>query len=224
MITYIVESKRRAEKLKDHQLFGHILVKIEGDLSGSADVGTVLKTIEKRLPGRLFGEVDAIYIGNFKPLNDRQVDSLYISGSILVGPNHEDNSALFNTLVHELAHAAEEVAGQFIYGDNSVQVEFLGKRKNLYQMLKDDYKLDKKMFMNPQFDQRFDNFLNSEIGYDNLGVMTSNLFISPYGCTSLREYFANGFEHYFIEGPKFIQDISPALYRKIVEILKKKDL
>jgi Mlc titration factor MtfA (ptsG expression regulator) len=45
------------------------------------------------------------------------------------------------------------------------------------------------------------------------------LFVSPYGATSLQEYFANGFEKYFLENPRAVRDISPVLYRKIEEII-----
>ena len=45
------------------------------------------------------------------------------------------------------------------------------------------------------------------------------LFVSPYGATSIHEYFANGFENYFLENPDTVRDISPVLYKKIEEII-----
>ena len=78
----------------------------------------------------------------------------------------------------------------------------------------------KKMFKNIHFSQELDDFLNREIGYDNLGVITSNLFLSPYACTDLREYFANGFEHYFRSSPEEVKTVSPVLYRKVLSLLR----
>jgi Mlc titration factor MtfA (ptsG expression regulator) len=49
------------------------------------------------------------------------------------------------------------------------------------------------------------------------------MFLSPYGCTSLREYFANCFEHYFIESPQAVQKLAPIAYKKIKAVLTKKD-
>jgi Mlc titration factor MtfA (ptsG expression regulator) len=45
------------------------------------------------------------------------------------------------------------------------------------------------------------------------------LFVSPYGATSIQEYFANGFEKYFLDSPQKVRDISPVLYSKIEEIV-----
>ena len=107
-----------------------------------------------------------------------------------------------------------------IYTDGKLAREFISKRKTLFNMLKDDYKLKEKDFIDIDFNPNLDKFMYQEIGYDNLGVMTSNLFVSPYACTSLREYFANGFEHYFRDGGQTVQEISPVLYRKIGEVLR----
>ena len=41
------------------------------------------------------------------------------------------------------------------------------------------------------------------------------LFNSPYGATSLKEYFANGFEAYYIGDRIYLSKISPYLYNKI---------
>jgi len=47
------------------------------------------------------------------------------------------------------------------------------------------------------------------------------LFYSPYGATSLREYFANGFECYFHKRDhKFLKKISPAIFSKIEQIME----
>ena len=221
MIKYIIESATTAQKRKrDYEIFGRVTVKLNDFLPDSVSLKHVIKSIESKIPEHVLYDVDAIYIGNCKPLDDRQVDSLYVSGSILVSPQHASNSDLFNTLVHEFAHAVEETAKDFIYADGDVGSEFLNKRNRLYNMLKDDYKISKKQFLNVNFDQVFDDFLNKEIGYTNLGMLTSGLFLSPYAATSLREYFANGFEHFYIEGPQQVRQFSPAVFHKITGIIR----
>jgi len=220
MIKYIYESATRAQNNRsEYELFGRITVQIANPLPEQVSVKTVLKKIENDLPEHIIYDVDSIYVGDFKPLNDRQVDSLYISGSILISNEQKSNKTLFDTIIHEFAHAVEDVAKGFIYSDGDIQNEFLQKRLYLFNILKEDYKLNKKTFVTTQFSQEFDDFLNKEIGYDNLGVITSNLFLSPYGCTDLREYFANGFEHYYRSTPQEVRRISPAVYKKIIGIL-----
>ena len=60
-----------------------------------------------------------------------------------------------------------------------------------------------------------------EVGYPVLSAMTVNLFYSPYGSTSIREYFANGFEAFYMqEDINRLKKISPELYKKIIEISK----
>ena len=45
------------------------------------------------------------------------------------------------------------------------------------------------------------------------------LFVSPYAATSIQEYFANGFEKYFLDETRTVKNVSPVLYRKIEEII-----
>jgi hypothetical protein len=45
--------------------------------------------------------------------------------------------------------------------------------------------------------------------------MTRGLFVSAYACTSLREYFANGFEEFYLGDRNYLNTISPKLYSKI---------
>ena len=221
MKNYIAESARAAQnRKKEHQIFGRVMVQIANPLPDNVNIQTVIKKIESELPEHIVYDVDAVYIGDFKILNDRQVDSLYLSGSVMISNEQESNKTLFDTFIHEFAHAVEGVANSFIYGDKEVGDEFLMKRLYLYNILKDDYKISKKMFKNIHFSQELDDFLNREIGYDNLGVITSNLFLSPYACTDLREYFANGFEHYFRSSPEEVKTVSPVLYRKVLSLLR----
>ena len=58
-------------------------------------------------------------------------------------------------------------------------------------------------------------FLYADVGYPLLTSLTMGLFISPYAATSLREYFARGFEEYYIGDRKYLTNISPVLYNKI---------
>jgi len=49
------------------------------------------------------------------------------------------------------------------------------------------------------------------------------LFYSPYAITSLREYWANGFENYLLGDRERLKDLSPILFRKVEEIISERD-
>ena len=76
-------------------------------------------------------------------------------------------------------------------------------------------------FLNAEYSEKFDDFLYLDIGYPLLRNLMSGLFLSPYAATSVREYFADAFEEYFVREQKNVKSVSPAVYFKIEELLKK---
>jgi len=56
-----------------------------------------------------------------------------------------------------------------------------------------------------------------------LATLGSGVFVSPYGITSLREYFANVFEEFFLDGEIYAKKISPEAYNKIQNLIKEKE-
>jgi len=50
-------------------------------------------------------------------------------------------------------------------------------------------------------------------------VLTAGLFSSPYSVTSISEYLANGLEDYLAGDTNYLKEISPALFKKINELL-----
>ena len=123
-------------------------------------------------------------------------------------------------LVHEIAHSFEETQPEELYEDGLLQNEFLGKRQRLFTTLKiRNYPVKLHDFQNIDYDKEFDEFLYSTVGYEALGNMSHGLFISPYAATSLREYFANAFEEFFVNDVKTVQTISPEVYKKILNYL-----
>jgi hypothetical protein len=75
----------------------------------------------------------------------------------------------------------------------------LGKRRKLYHLLQgegyDEMPLVRYEMM--EYNKIFDSFLADVVGYPTLLTLTMGLFCSPYGATSIQEYFANGFEKFF---------------------------
>ena len=109
-----------------------------------------------------------------------------------------------------------------IYDDDSIENEYVGKKKKLVALLRANdisFAGMGKLFFSDEFVDELDDFLFNNLGYDNLALLTAGLFMSPYSVTSIREYFANGFEEYINGDQNYLKDISPALYNKLENVL-----
>ena len=73
-------------------------------------------------------------------------------------------------------------------------------------------------FNDIKFNQSFDVFLYKRVGKNMLRLATTGIFIRPYGAVSLREYFATGFEAYYLGNKEALHKISPYLYQKIEQL------
>ena len=173
--------------------------------------------VEEILPPAAFNDVDAVYIGNFKELEGR--NAAFAHGAIYMSCTEPTNFDMVENLVHEVAHSLESQYGWDIYA-NDLRQEFLSKRQKLYHLLTaEGFHINPAFYGFTEYNKTFDNFLANEVGYPTLLSLTIGLFVSPYGATSLQEYFANGFEKYYLDSPRAVKKISPVLYGKIVDIV-----
>ena len=126
---------------------------------------------------------------------------------------------MLDDIIHEIAHSLEEVYSAEIYADQNMESEFLGKRIRLQGILDShDHDTSAHDFKQTDYSAGLDEFFYKEIGYPLMTSLTSGLFYSPYAATSLREYFANGFEAYFYHRDEYLSKVSPILYQKIEEL------
>lgn len=224
--SYIRESSRKAQKtLKEYTLFDDIMVVIKDKVHDDINLDFVFKTVNKRIPAHLSREIDIVYIGQFPQLKARNVESAYLNGAVFLSNLIVDDDTFINSIIHELAHNVEKIYGREVYGDQKIIDEFIEKRKRLRDTLENkDLFCDPRLYIQLEYNKLFDDFLYKTVGYDRLAIISTNLFLSPYAATSLREYFANGFEHYFVdENPKYLKSISPQLYYKINSLTKIED-
>ena len=135
--------------------------------------------------------------------------------------NHQlSEEDMIDDIIHELAHAAEETYGMIIYGDGRIEREFLAKREKLWQILSSEgYKVSHEAFLDPEYSLQLDEFFCKEVGYPKMTFLTMDLFASPYGATSINEYFANGFENYFLREQNYLKKISPRLHERVEELI-----
>ena len=210
---YIKKSLREAKEKKLHK---RVIIYIKDPLPEDFDLDYVVSQIQKTVPEHLTYEIDSIFVGQFDSLKDRELDALYQDGAIYTTNEQQSEDDMIDDIIHELSHANEETYAALIYADGKIESEFLGKRKKLLDILKaEGYNVSINTFMNTEYSKDFDMFLYKEVGYEKLTMFTMGLFVSPYGATSLREYFANGFEHYFLHDSNYVKIISPAVYEKV---------
>ena len=143
---------------------------------------------------------------------------MYQDGAIYITNNQDNDLDLIDDLIHEIAHANETNYAHIVYEDDRLETEFKHKRASLYRILKnlDSYEVPLNLVSEINYDRRIDDFLYKEVTYPVLNQLTSNLFSSPYAATSIREYFAKGFEEFYLGNRHRLKEVSPALYNKLI--------
>jgi len=214
----LLQHLNESSKLQHFMWMNRINVYNASALPDSIDLDNVLDSIESQVPSFFLSNVESIYIGDFDTLRERDLDALYEDGAIYVRAesvfSEED---LVDDLVHEISHSLEETNSLEIYGDGEIEKEFLLKRIQLLSQLSSHEApvLPRDYFLNTFYSKEFDEYLYKVIGYPLLTSLSMNIFVSPYGATSLSEYFANAFEKYFVGDFEEIKKISPQVYKKI---------
>ena len=95
------------------------------------------------------------------------------------------------------------------------------KRRQAYDALVElKFDVEWELMSKPEYEKKLDYFLHKVVGYDMLGHVINGIFVSPYSVTSLREYWAKGFEHYLLGKSYDLKDICPVLYNKIDQLFE----
>lgn len=201
------------KKLKDRKLFNKIYVWERDPVSEAVDIDKALEIIARKMPKHYFSNVEGIYIGQFPELIKRDLTALFEDSAIYITNNVFDTTDLLQNMVHEIAHAVEETIGDKIHYNQELIHEFVVKREKLKEILGlNGFDTKDYNFNEIDYNQDFDVYLYQDIGYPVLNTLTANLFVSPYGATCYREYFANGFEHFYLDDYTTVKSISPKLY------------
>ena len=222
IIDFISESLKRNKKKKVEYKFGDGYVFIKDPLPDNIDIQHVLDTVEELIPYSIRYMVESIMIGDFEEFREREINALYKDGSIYITNAQTDNEDMIDDIVHEIAHAVEEENGYDIYAlDNKLISEFRMKRHRLKSFLEDaGISTQGYDFGDVEYSLEFDDYLLHTVGYPVLSALCVGLFPTAYSPTSIREYFATGFEAYFLGDKDYLKKTCPVLYRKIKEILR----
>ena len=216
-----VSNKRFQERQREFLMKEGLQVFIKDKLTNNISLKSVLDTISSYIPSHLFAEIDSVYVGLFDDFEKKDTNAAYKDGAIYISSEQEDEQDLIDDIVHEVAHSLEAPYGYLLYGDGKLQEEFLLKRKKLYDVLEaEGLNPNLDLFLNTEYNLEMDNYLYKKVGYDRLNFIMNSygIYTSAYPATSLREYFASGFEYYFLEEPTYLAEICPALFEKIEEL------
>jgi hypothetical protein len=222
-MSWITKSAKKGRKLKDMFNLSGIDVFIKDRTPDGIDDEFVFDYISARIPFHLANGVDVIYVGQFPEMKDRQINAFYEDGAIYITNEQDDEMDMIDDIIHELAHSAEVNNQALIYGSGRLQREFKAKRENLFTVIKDIYDVPKGFLSDLDYNREIDDFLFKTVGYDILNQLVVNIFVSGYAATSVSEYFARGFEEYFIGDKDSLKKMSPVLYRIIDSLVNMED-
>lgn len=214
--SYIQNKKPRQYKL------GHIEITIVNPHPDAVDTRSAITKSLSKIPRHLLKNINSIKVGNFEQLNSRSIQALYDKQTIVLSNKHTTTDDIVDDIIHEVAHSVEEIYGQKIYSDGKIEKEFLLKRKTLWQKLKQaGFEKPLDLFLNVSYTKELDHFLYMIVGYGVIRSLSLDLFYSPYAATSLREYFANAFEAFFMkEDISRIKSVSPRVYEKLETLMR----
>jgi len=216
---YIIEQQK--EKV-EYIIADGIPLVIKDKLISDIDIKELINRIENTLPNISKHLVNSVVVANLDAFAKKKMNALYHNNIIYISNDQDDITDMLDDIVHEYSHAMEEEYGSEIYSDQSIKDEFLFKREELERIIRHQkFDISKYNFNNLEYDREFDKLLLNVIGYERLNNLTNHgLFINPYAVTSLREYFATGFEEYVMGDHRELKTISPKLYKKIYNIMQ----
>lgn len=222
-ISKIIQERagKTARKMRERHMFGgRVFVLVSDDLPKNFNLDFVLRKFEELVPEHLVYGLDGIYVGNFKFLNDKNYTATYRDSVIYVTNEQTSEKEMIEDLVHEVSHMVEEESEAEIYDDRAIENEFLKKRRALLSVLNSNgFQPPPIVMKQPEYNPYLDKFFMKTVGYPMLTTLVNGIFNSPYAATSLREYFARGFEQFVMGDRNSLRKVSPVLYSKLEELM-----
>ena len=214
--------KNRSSLIQENVSINSVDVKLQSDLPDDVNLAKILTTVKGSLPKAYFKKLDGIEVVDLEEFDERDISAKYSSNDkkLYVSANRQDdNGDMLDDIYHEIGHHVETLYPDHIYGDNAIRDEFLLKRKQLYfELASEGYDLSKYNLANPEYVKELDHFFYERVGKQMMKMVTAGISIRPYAMVSLKEYFAVGFEQYYLGNDKDLHKISPVLYKKINEL------
>ena len=199
--------------------FGGVEVNEFDPMPDKIDTKECFRMVEKIFPQHYYKDLQNIQIGHRDEFDERNITALYSDGVLYLTNRQKNNKDLLDDIVHEFAHHLEEAYTGIIYDDHSLVKEFRKKRQQLrFELRSEGYWTEEYDFTGLKYSEPLDKFLYQRVGKQMLRMVTTGIFVRPYSSVSLREYFATGFEAYYMGKRDELEKISPVLYNKVEEL------
>lgn len=219
---YIIKSSSKVLKeRREFQLFGYINVYVKDAFPSDSDINMsmVIKKIEESIPRDFVYGLELIVVGQFEDLNSRGVKAAFMDGAIYVTNEQDSVDDIYDDIVHEISHSVEKTHGSIIFSDGHLINEYIGKKQRLISLLAKDNIILPPDIPELEYSREFDEFMHYELGAEKSMNYCNGLFIETYAAVSLSEYFATGFEAYYVDNQRdYLAKISPVLHEKIEQL------
>ena len=206
--------------MRDEFMVNGVTVFIKDALPEHISGEFIFDYVGSRIPSYMMSNVEVIYVGQFPEMKERDINAFYENDAIYVTNEQDDDMDMIDDIIHEISHAVEHYNREFIYGDGSIQREFMAKRKRLSALLSQKFDVPSDFNINFEYDRAIDDFLYRDVGYDVLNQISVNIFPSGYAATSINEYWAKGFEELFIGEKTSLKNMCPVLFKKLILTMK----
>jgi len=212
LVSYV---KSQNKKLSNQKI-GQISLFFKEPFVNDIDFELVFKKVDQLLPDHILELVDIVYVGDFDYFKERDINAVYTDSALYISHQQDDENDLIDDIMHEFAHAVEDGFGALLYEDGLIEQNFLSKRTKLKSFLNyESYNIDNHDFGDAEYNKEMDTFLKDDVGYKTLNGLTQGLFLGSYSTVSLREYFARGFEEYYLGDRDYLKNICPYIYKKL---------
>tara|TARA_R100000005_G_C4962711_1_gene178761 strand:+ start:107 stop:799 length:693 start_codon:yes stop_codon:yes gene_type:complete len=217
--------KRTSKMIQENVSINQVDIDIDSEIPDNVNVAKVLTTFRGSLPKGYFKKLNGIKVLNLEEFDQRNISAKYSADDriLYISAERQDSNAdMLDDLLHEMGHHAETLYGDFIYGDGAIKDEFIMKRMQLrFELGSDGYDYAQFDFKDVEYNPELDDYLYKRIGKEKLKMMTAGMFIRPYQSLSIREYFAVGFEQFYLGNHKTLHRDCPVLYKRVSELDRK---
>ena len=214
--------RKTSNVIRENMSINQVGIEITSDMPEDINLSKVLITLKGSVPSAYFKKLNGIKVLDLEEFEERNISAKYSSDDqiLYVSAQRQDSNAdMLDDLIHEIGHHAEFLYDDFIYGDNIIRDEFHLKRMELrFEVAADVDDYTQFDFKDVAYDPEFDTFLYKRIGKEKIKMMTAGMFVRPYQAMSLREYFAVGFEQYYLGNHKALHRDCPVLYKRLEEL------
>ena len=108
---YIKKTRIIITERRETLFFNSINVFIKDPLPENVPLNPVLRKVESLIPRHMAYNIDAVYVGDFEHLKEREINALYQDGALYISNIQDDVVDLLDDIIHEISHATEEKYG-----------------------------------------------------------------------------------------------------------------